>query len=256
MITFILSIFIIILIPFLLTFLGIWVGLRVSGTKPNNFREILLFLWGLSYITQIIGLLMIMLAWAIAAYAPFKPMPAPLLLFILAPLLPFITSFFMNRLALNKVLDFEKTKSKSVAISLSIFTHAGLLFIIMMFLVYIVDPGDFNHGGGRCVGNPINEIATATSQAMSGIERGTSSICLQEGESFTSEAITNKVASLRTMSFECYQSSAICSGNNAPIEVTSNGLIAIQRAQFSMLISCDKLSSGDYDCLAKVRPHY
>lgn len=99
---------------------------------------------------------------------------------------------------------------------------------------------------------PTSELVTTISQAQSGIQRSTGTICLQSGESFDASNLEDKLDDVR-ITFSCYGESAICSGNNAPVAVTSTTVAAMERVQFSGLVDCVKSSNGMHDCKISIR---
>jgi hypothetical protein len=141
----------------------------------------------------------------------------------------------------------KKGQSDTFKLLIAAVVAMAILAIVAAVLAGI-DPTELD-----CVGNPITEMTTTVSQAQSGIERSTGTICLQPGESFTADSLEKKMSGVSPITFSCYQGSAICEGENAPLEVDSSTITASQRAQFSGLVECTEKSNGDHECEIKIR---
>lgn len=141
----------------------------------------------------------------------------------------------------------KKGQSDTFKLLIAAVVAMAILAIVAAVLSGI-DPTELD-----CVGNPITDLTTTISQAQSGIQRSTGTICLQAGESFDAGNLEAKMSGVAPITFSCYENSAICSGDNAPVLWTTTTVAATERVQFSGLVDCDKQANGDYSCDIAIR---
>lgn len=110
-------------------------------------------------------------------------------------------------------------------------------------------------GGITCVSSPINELVTKIQSAQSGIDTPTGAICMDAGAALKPEALRNKVNNLGSVTFQCLDSAAVCSGTNPPLTFpTTDTIAASSSVKFKAVISCTLTgASGNYDCTISVR---
>jgi hypothetical protein len=111
-------------------------------------------------------------------------------------------------------------------------------------------------GGMGCVTNPLDDVSSSIKNAQGGLDASTSMLCLKSGEGFSGTLLRNRVAGLKSLTFQCYNDASICSGTGTPpLKVDTTGVHANRDVQFKALIFCTpgSGSTGDFDCKLAVK---
>jgi hypothetical protein len=97
-------------------------------------------------------------------------------------------------------------------------------------------------------------MVTKIQKSQAGIDTLTDAICMNPGESFSSNSLTNKVTNVKEVTFTCTGGAAVCSsGNPPPIDIgTGNSITAKSSVKFKALISCTP-DGSDYNCQAEIQ---
>jgi hypothetical protein len=128
---------------------------------------------------------------------------------------------------------------------------AMAILTIVASILGLIKPGQMG-----CVTNPLDDISSTIKNAQGGLAASTNMLCLKSGEGFSDASLVNRVAGLKSLTFQCYNDASICSGaGTPPLKVDTTNVQANSDVQFKALISCTAGSggTGDFDCKLQVR---